>query len=659
MKRLSVCMIVKDEEELLPRCLDSVQGIADEIIVVDTGSTDLTKQIAEEYSAQLYDYTWSNDFAAARNESIRHASGKWILVLDADEYLAKEEYVLWNDFLETEKPIHHLAYTLPVINFTGDKESDDEMTTAPVTRLFPNFKGIFFERPIHEQLTRGTQGELFHKKIAMNIYHTGYQTKRLIEKNKHERNMSIFNSMKKDDNMSEYDWFTLGNQYRYAKNEEEAIRCYERALVSDSSRLAWYPHCLIGLISLYFQENQLYLVDEWTTNKLVAFNEYADYHTIKGIQYETMGFFKQAEECYLEAIRIAEQRANKDQEIWLVDPMYSFETPVQQLVGIYFRLNESKQAIYWLSKLLNKNNRNPQVLLKLVEWLCQHESQDEVTVFLNKIYDVSNTADCELLFKVSLVLGQVELVRYYAGLLSTLANLSTLDQLRFGIMMDDQKIWLDFSGRGQSEYEQQFQAWIQMAVGAIKWNGSTKLQNVAKQYRNKSIDDLTVIMISFIQGDFVNDDQLLIQYADNLFSVAKQLFLIKDYENFDKFIQAMKTPELINQLANYFFNLGLTELAMNYYSILLAEQQLDLSSLVNLGMYHANQHFYEDAVEFLSAAVQQKPSSKHLYYTLIKHADRKSKSSYMNQFMSECSEVINISFVKEFLTKEKQISVIK
>ncbi|NUU60930.1 glycosyltransferase [Paenibacillus agri] len=648
MKRLSVCMIVKDEEELLPRCLESVTGIADEIIIVDTGSTDRTKQIAAAYSAQLFDFTWINDFSAARNESIRHAAGKWVLVLDADEYLAKEEYDEWNQFLENEEPQNHLAYTLPVINFTGDRDSDDEISTAPITRLFPNFKGIFFERPIHEQLTRGNQGELYHKKVSMNIYHTGYQTKRLIEKNKHERNMTIFNTMKKNDRMSEYDWFTLGNQYRYGKNVEEAIRCYERALVGDSSRLAWYPHCLIGLISLYFQENRLELVDRLTTSKLVTFTDYAEYHAIKGIQYETMGFFNQAEECYLEAIRIAEQRAKKEQEIWLVDPMYSFETPVQQLVGIYFRFNDSKQAIYWLSRLLQKNNKNPQVLLKLVEWLCQHEQQDEVIGFLNKIYDVTNIADCELLFKVSLVLGQGELVRYYSSLMDTLDNLSPLDQLRYVIIMEDQETWFNFSDWNQSEYENQLQFWTQVAVGAIKWNQPDKLEEISKKY-NKNIGDLTTIIVSFIQGNSEKNDELLIKYADTLFSVAKQLFLIKDYELFDKFIQQLKTPELINRLANYFFNLGLTEMAMNYYSALLNGQQLDLTSLVNLGMYHANQNYYEDAVEFLGEAVKQEPGSKHLYYSLIKYADKEAKSIYINQFKAECPDYINISFVKEFL----------
>ncbi|WP_233476275.1 glycosyltransferase family 2 protein [Paenibacillus sonchi] len=114
-------MIVKDEEALLSRCLESVKGIADEIIIVDTGSTDRTKQIAENYGAKIYDYVWSNDFAAARNESLRHAAGKWILVLDADEYLGSNDHSKWIEFLQKEKPQAHLAYTLPVINFTGKK----------------------------------------------------------------------------------------------------------------------------------------------------------------------------------------------------------------------------------------------------------------------------------------------------------------------------------------------------------------------------------------------------------------------------------------------------------------------------------------------------------------------------------------------------------
>lgn len=77
-------MIVKDEAEHLPRCLESCAGLFDEIVVVDTGSTDDTKEIAQSFGAKVFDFEWCDDFAAARNESLRHATGEWMMWLDAD-----------------------------------------------------------------------------------------------------------------------------------------------------------------------------------------------------------------------------------------------------------------------------------------------------------------------------------------------------------------------------------------------------------------------------------------------------------------------------------------------------------------------------------------------------------------------------------------------
>jgi glycosyltransferase involved in cell wall biosynthesis len=80
-------MIVKDEEANLNSCLDSVRTLVDEIIVVDTGSTDKTTEIARSYGAIIHVFPWNNDFSSARNESLKYATGEWILVLDADEVL--------------------------------------------------------------------------------------------------------------------------------------------------------------------------------------------------------------------------------------------------------------------------------------------------------------------------------------------------------------------------------------------------------------------------------------------------------------------------------------------------------------------------------------------------------------------------------------------
>src|SRR3989344_364212 len=84
---LSLCMITKNEEQFLEQCLNSVKELVDEIIIVDTGSTDKTTEIAGKFTDKIYDFKWCDDFSAARNESLKHATKNWILVLDADEQL--------------------------------------------------------------------------------------------------------------------------------------------------------------------------------------------------------------------------------------------------------------------------------------------------------------------------------------------------------------------------------------------------------------------------------------------------------------------------------------------------------------------------------------------------------------------------------------------
>ncbi|WP_254438492.1 glycosyltransferase family 2 protein [Paenibacillus sp. DCT19] len=84
---ISLCMIVKNEERTLARCLDSVSGIVDEIIIVDTGSSDRTMDVAAQYTDQVYTYEWQDDFAAARNYSFEQATQEYILWLDADDVL--------------------------------------------------------------------------------------------------------------------------------------------------------------------------------------------------------------------------------------------------------------------------------------------------------------------------------------------------------------------------------------------------------------------------------------------------------------------------------------------------------------------------------------------------------------------------------------------
>lgn len=160
---ISLCMIVKNEEQFLGKCLDSVKDIVDEIIVVDSNSSDSTIKIAENFGAKVYQYEWDSNYSNARNFSIRKASGKWILVLDADETIAKRD-------LERVKALasnkHFEGFFFVQRNYTNNKELQKFVSCendtyeeskgfsgyfpAIIVRMFRNSPDIFFEREIHE-----------------------------------------------------------------------------------------------------------------------------------------------------------------------------------------------------------------------------------------------------------------------------------------------------------------------------------------------------------------------------------------------------------------------------------------------------------------------------------------------------------------------------
>ena len=143
--RLSICMIVKNESETLPNCLQSIQPIADEIIVVDTGSDDNTLEIAKQYGAKVIESDWRDDFSYSRNISINHAKGSWILWLDADDIVPADSVLKIHE-LKKRKPDKVLGMVV------RNQKPNGTGTEFIQARMFPNDPAIRFERPIHEQM---------------------------------------------------------------------------------------------------------------------------------------------------------------------------------------------------------------------------------------------------------------------------------------------------------------------------------------------------------------------------------------------------------------------------------------------------------------------------------------------------------------------------
>ena len=186
--RLTVCLIVRNEERFLARCLESVRDVASQIVVVDTGSTDRTMAIAREHGAEVHEFTWCDDFSAARNLSLMHARGDWVLVLDADEELSAAHHAKLRSHLRTSGV---LGFRLPL-----RESSLGEGALAYVPRLFRNAPGIHFAGRIHEeafsQVERlGKAWGLEHRRGEALLVHHGYAPEIEAERNKKGRNLRL------------------------------------------------------------------------------------------------------------------------------------------------------------------------------------------------------------------------------------------------------------------------------------------------------------------------------------------------------------------------------------------------------------------------------------------------------------------------------------
>ena len=147
---ISLCMIVKDEEKTIRNCLDSVKDIVDEIVIIDTGSTDKTKDAISHFSKsagfsniKVIDFVWDHDFSSARNESLKHAKNEWVLVLDPDEKIAEKDR---KRLVELTRQTSIKAFSLEQRTFLPN----NKFRSNWLVRLFMNNQGFTFRNQVHE-----------------------------------------------------------------------------------------------------------------------------------------------------------------------------------------------------------------------------------------------------------------------------------------------------------------------------------------------------------------------------------------------------------------------------------------------------------------------------------------------------------------------------
>ncbi|WP_256975755.1 glycosyltransferase family 2 protein [Paenibacillus sp. MY03] len=269
MKTLSLVMIVKNEEAVLGRCLDSVKDIVDEIVIVDSGSTDLTKEIALSYNANIYDYVWNNHFSDARNFALSQSKSDWNLILDADEYIMY-------DCAEEIKALINGNPAIGRVRRIDAFKDKEEIAYAQcfISRLFP--KGVFYEGRIHEQVV----SDLPRIKINVEVGHDGY-----VDSLRTERNVPLLQMEIQAHPKNPYYHYQIAKEYRGIENFKLCHLHLAEAYILLTRKENYHPNVVVDYLYAMISSKKLdkgLAVIEAETPKL---NDFPDFHFVCGQYY--------------------------------------------------------------------------------------------------------------------------------------------------------------------------------------------------------------------------------------------------------------------------------------------------------------------------------------------------------------------------------------
>lgn len=228
MRKISVCIITKNESEKLKKCLKQLMGYGFEIIVVDTGSTDDTVVMAKKYADKVCYFSWCNDFSAARNYALTQASNDIVMMIDSDEYLQEIDTGELENLLKQHPS---MVGRIKRINRVSVGEQETEYIER-INRIFSR-QQYEYSGSIHEQVTAKNKEEYETYLAPVVILHDGYEGTEEERRKKAERNLKLLLKELENHPYDTYFMYQIGKSYYMAEDYEKAIRYFEKALGYD------------------------------------------------------------------------------------------------------------------------------------------------------------------------------------------------------------------------------------------------------------------------------------------------------------------------------------------------------------------------------------------------------------------------------------------
>ncbi|PWW08500.1 glycosyltransferase involved in cell wall biosynthesis [Paenibacillus cellulosilyticus] len=368
---LGVHLIVRNEELHLARCLDSIRSWADELVVVDTGSTDQTVQIAASRGAHVVHAAWADDFAQTRNIGIGQARTLWILVLDADERLAEDTDMqqLRNTLLHSKET----AYRVVIENEFGHMAGQNIRNEA--VRLFRADLGYRYIGAIHEQLVAGEPGtwrDVDGPLSGVRLVHDGYEPGELARKQTAKRNERMIRKQLDKQPDSPFHWYNLGVTLIQQSKAAEASAAFARARATAAPDVPFRPSLMLDSARLMLALDEEESALELLARETERYPDYADLQLLYGECLYRQGAWLEAKQAHLAAIEAGQ--ANTGQ--YLTEEGAASYKACTALAGLERRLGNRQEAARRYEQALVAMPGWPQALEGLAELLHEAGGSD-------------------------------------------------------------------------------------------------------------------------------------------------------------------------------------------------------------------------------------------------------------------------------------------
>ncbi|KOP72009.1 glycosyltransferase [Cytobacillus solani] len=578
---ISLCMIVKDEETYLRRCLNSVRNQVDEIIIVDTGSTDLTIDIAGEFGASIFTYKWDNDFASARNFSLDKAQSEYVIVLDADEYL--DEKTNLQKEIEKRKDFY-------IINFRNYMDGG-YVSKHQAIRLFKNNINLRYYGKIHEHLNIDAFKNLTNDFADFVIHHDGYKKETYDKKNKFERNLKILEKEVKD-TPTGYNMYHLGTQYRIDGDYAKALDLFRKAYPLSKTQI-YLPYLLYLMGDCLLQLGRYKEGINLIKDSIEIFPKYTGYYYLIGLIYEQLDYLKEAERAFERCLELGE-----------VEDLQSLEG-----VGSYFahiKLSEVHQKQGNLIKALESSfsalefNKNfPPALSQYISVLKSAGiNESDIKENLIKSYPINDVKKLEILTGV-LYAHRNKLLQFY------------IDEFNINV----NKSVLAIAALYNNEYEKAYKYWNEEEI-LDKSNFSDIVTLLVVQKNQDLLEKLLKamnlnkkekkVMSSIVDGK----GEILNYFPDTLFETIKDACInLLTIEEEAVFLDLLKRLNLNvqekEQLVRSILNKGYLEVAIYLINEELKINNTNYELIGLLGDAYARQNKYKEALGLYTQLIEK------------------------------------------------------